>query len=109
MPKKNEIRAICVSREAFFALIETFVYDKIRGIEPLEGYHSIIPDDFRDTIWNCARFVSGAALSENDEIILNYQNDTISRLHNLGYSYFVLDCKGDGSSEQMSIFDEQEE
>ena len=45
MPKKNEIRAICVSRKAFFALIETFVYDKIRGIEPPEGYHGIIPDE----------------------------------------------------------------
>lgn len=107
MSKKNEIRVICVSREAFFSLVETFIYDKIRGIEPPEGYRGIIPDDFRDVIWNCARFVSGAALSEDDEIILNYQNDTISRLHNLGYSYHVLDRKGDGSADQMSLFDEQ--
>jgi len=108
MSKKNEIRVICVSREAFFSLIETFIYDKIRGVEPPEGYHGIITDDFRDTIWNCARFVSGAALTESNEIILSYQSDTISRLHTLGYSYRVLDRKGDGSADQMSLFEEQE-
>lgn len=108
MPKKNEIRVICVSRDAFFSMVETFIYDKIRGVEPPEGYHGIIPDDHRDAIWNYARFISGAAINENDEIVLNYQNDTISRLHNLGYSYRVLDRKGDGSAEQISIFNEQE-
>ena len=105
---KNDIRVLCVSREAFFSLVENFIYDKIRGVEPPEGYHGIIPDDFRDTIWNCARFISGAAIDENNEIILNYQSDTISRLHNLGYSYRVLDRRGDGSEEQMSLFDGQE-
>lgn len=108
MSKKNEIRVICVSREAFFSLIETFIYDKIRGVEPPEGYHGIIPDVYRDDIWHAARFVSGADLNENDEIILNYQNDTISRLHNLGCSYRVLDRKGDSDDYQLSLLEGSE-
>ena len=107
---KNEVRVISVTREAFFALIEAFVYDKIRGIDPPEGYHGIIPDDFRDTIWNYARFISGIAQNgDSSEIILDYQNDTISRLHSLGYSYRVLDRRGDGSGDQLSLFEEEQE
>lgn len=110
MANKNEIRVICVSREAFFALVETFIHDKIRGKEPPEQYHGIIPDDYRDTIWSGAQFISGGAYTgERNEIILFYSNDTISRLHNLGYSYRVLDRLGDGNENQMSLFDEQED
>ena len=108
--KENEIRVICVSREAFFAIIEAFIYDKIRGTEPPEGSPVIIPDDERGVLWTNARYVSGGTTNiDEEEIILNYQNDTISRLHQLGYSYRVLDRKGDEIDGQLSLFDSQNE
>lgn len=45
----------------------------------------------------------------DDEIILSYQSDTISRLHDLGYSYRVVDRKGDGSADQISLFDDEDQ
>lgn len=111
MTKKNEIRMLIVSRKAFFLILEAFLYDKIRGIDPPEDYHGIISEADRKSIWSNARFASGASpmICGDDEIILSYQSDTITRLHDLGFSYRVVDRKGDGAEDQPSLFDGEDQ
>ena len=107
----NENRVICISRSAFFALIDAFVYDKITGRDLPDDYYPPTAyykqeDGVTTDVWAHMKALSHDGRADNDMITLDYQNDTISRLHRLGYSYQVLDRRGDGNGDQLSLFDD---
>ena len=116
MAKKetNDNRVIRVSREAFFALIEAFIYDKITGkelpddyVQPFD-YYSVTEDGESVGVWERSKAICNDRRADSDGIVLDYQSDTISRLHDLGYSYRVLDRK-DGFGSQMTLFEREDE
>ena len=111
MAKKseNENRVIYVTRKAFFALIEAFIFDKITGKDlpddhtlP-ENYFSVLDDGVTVNVWERAKRISNDERTDEDGVVLDYQSDTISRLHNLGFSYRVLDRRGDSDDYQLSL------
>lgn len=116
MAKKesSDNRVIYVSREAFFALIEAFIYDKITGKELPDDY--VLPSDYDFivddgsgfSVWEQSLSVCNDRRAGRGGIIIDYQSDTIARLHDLGYSYRVLDRK-DGCDNQLNLFDMEEE